>query len=155
MYLKFGILVSSVLSLLLGGARGFMHLTNPPNKEVKGLQTTQTSSTTDSTTPIVTPSPSPLPLSLVVTSTERQFGGWYWNYNLGKAQRWMGKDVQGGDIWSDTGDTPMPTPTPTPPNSNQSKTTTITTNPVLIDHIGEMQVGASTKMSVYTEIQKH
>jgi uncharacterized membrane protein len=38
------------------------------------------------------------PISLIVG---KQYGGWYWQPELSKAQIWLGKDEIGQDIWSD------------------------------------------------------
>lgn len=57
-----------------------------------------------------TPMPTTTPISnsqpVVKKPPEKVIGGWYWNSELNKAQRWMGKDSQNNDIWSDQGDPP-------------------------------------------------
>lgn len=52
-----------------------------------------------SATPAATSSATPRAKRQAVV--KKEYGGWYWNKGLGKAQRWMGTDSNGQDIWSD------------------------------------------------------
>lgn len=76
-------------------------------EEVKGSSTntaisiTPTPSLTISRTPTT---PETHRIKITTTPIAKQFGGWYWNSQLGISQRWMGTDSQGKNIWSDTVD---------------------------------------------------
>lgn len=65
-------------------------------------------------TTIITPFQIPAPAAATPTRTPdaspsarqkpaiaKAYGGWYWRPQLGKAQRWMGTDAAGNDIWQD------------------------------------------------------
>ena len=84
-----------------------------------------------SPTPTVTPSPTLLP-TLAPTSTDKplltkiqpmpqtkQYGGSYWQAELGKAQVWIGTDSAKKDIFVDRLPTPTLTSTPAPKPATQ------------------------------------
>ena len=62
-----------------------------------------TPTNTPSPTTTITPTPTRKPAIKKRTPTiKKEQGGWYWRPELGRAQRWLGTDSQGKDIWSDT-----------------------------------------------------
>jgi hypothetical protein len=46
-------------------------------------------------------SPSATPKRRPRPTPTKEPGGWYWQKELGRAQRWIGTDAEGKDIWSD------------------------------------------------------
>ena len=85
---------------------------------VKGVSTTISPTPTTTPTPTSTPSPTPTikPVSVQKQPSlqTKQYGGWYWRPDLGRAQVFIGSDSAGKDIWTDGFPTPTPTPTPKP-----------------------------------------
>lgn len=52
--------------------------------------------------PTVIPAPTNKPLSKIQpTPQKKQYGGWYWQHQLNKAQIWLGVDKNGNDIWDE------------------------------------------------------
>lgn len=96
--------------LVSSGIQYGISLVNQEQPEVKGV-------TVNNIVATLTPTPSPLITkqpqvnNLVVTQEQKQYGGWYWREELGRAERWMGKDSEGKDLWA-IGYEPTATPTP-------------------------------------------
>ena len=130
--------------LLIGASYGYFAF-NATKPSVKGVSTsavsmpTVTQSPAPTSTPIPTPTNKPISVKAQPTAKTKQYGDWYWQSELGRAQRWLGTDAQGKDIWSDTGD-----PTPTPTKSNAPSTNSSETK------IHEIQVGVSTDSQTLT-----
>jgi ABC-type dipeptide/oligopeptide/nickel transport system permease subunit len=56
-----------------------------------------------SPTPTRSSQPTPTPGTKSHTPpVEKEYGGWYWQPALERAQRWLGTDSQGQDIWTDS-----------------------------------------------------
>ncbi len=102
----------AILSFVFGfmiGVPSFMLFV--PKTEVKGVQPTTTVahalpiiSPTDAPRPTTTLTPAPTKKPALKTGTatiKKEYGGWYWRPELERAQRWVGTDSQGNDIWSD------------------------------------------------------
>ncbi len=124
--------------VIAGAVYGYLAF-NATKSSVKGVSTsaipmpTVAQSLPPTSTPIPTPTNKPISVKAQVTPQAKQFGGWYWRSELGRAQRWLGTGAQGKDIWTDTGD-PTPTPTkPSAPSTNHSET-----------KIDELQFGVAT-----------
>ncbi|MBI4080424.1 MAG: hypothetical protein HY430_01485 [Candidatus Levybacteria bacterium] len=104
----FCLLISSVVAVI--SYNFFLHKSSKTS--VKGAQTsvspTPTFTPSPTRSPTLTPTPTNKPISVRAqpTSQAKQSGGWYWRSEIGRAQRWLGTDAQGKDIWSDTGDQP-------------------------------------------------
>lgn len=114
---KFLLVCTSVGLILITG--GYATLSYRESKTaVKGVQTNISTTPTLLPSPTPTPSPTsiPTPTRIQETPQTKQYGGWYWRPELNRAQRWLGTDSQGNDMWSDTGD-PPPTPTAEPQKS--------------------------------------
>lgn len=73
----------------------------PIKKEpsVRGVQTKVVISPTNTPTP--TPTEKPVSKNVQPSELKKQYGGWYWQPQLGKAERWMGTDSSGKDVWID------------------------------------------------------
>lgn len=119
-------------------------------RSVQGVSTTSLPTSTPS------PSSSPTPtqpivkkivMPLLPTPQKREVGAWYWREELGRAQRWLGLDKDGKDIWTDSGD---PTPTPTPqPQQQRSHVSSPTTSTVQSsqESYGTSSMGTGVSMS--------
>lgn len=85
---------------------------------VKGVSTTISPSPTTIPTPTPTLTPTPTPTIKPISHQKqtvpqiKQYGGWYWQPDLNRAQVWVGTDSAGKDIWIDNFPTSTPTPTP-------------------------------------------
>lgn len=97
-------------------------------KSVQGVSTTSLPTLTSS--PALSPTSTSKPVvkkvfvSLTPTPQKRELGAWYWRQELGRAQRWLGADKDGKDIWTDSGD-PTPTPTPKPQQHSSGSTSSV------------------------------
>lgn len=84
---------------------------------VKGVSTSISPSPTVTLSPTLFPTPTPTPTvrpaSYQIQPTPvKQYGGWYWQSDINRAQVWIGTDSAGKDIWIDNFPTSTPTPTP-------------------------------------------
>ncbi len=96
-------------------------------RSVKGVSVTISSTPTAIPTPTPTLTSTPTPTIKPVSvqkqpiSQAKQYGGWYWQSDLNRAQVYIGTDSAGKDIWADN--LPVPTPTPTPKTATQQLST--------------------------------
>jgi len=135
------------------GYIAYAHKTTKPS--VKGVSTniSPTPTVPPISTPIPTPTSTPTPTIKPVsyqkqtTPQAKQYGGWYWQPDLNKAQVWIGTDSAGKDIWID--DFPAPTPTPTPKTATHKSSSTQTTasNTPGTSSMGDMTQAVQTKLS--------
>lgn len=103
-------LVYSIISLttVFNYSNFYSNTIKKSQKEsVKGIKTKISIPISPSLTPILSPTSSQTETVQTIikpqlTIPPKQFGGWYWNSQLGSSQRWMGTDSQGKNIWSDT-----------------------------------------------------
>jgi len=116
---------------------------------VKGVSTNI--SPTPTLSPIHTPTPTPTPTDKPLSTKIqpiliKQYGGWYWQPELNRAQVFVGTDSAGKDIWVDG--FPAPTPTPTPkPATQQSSIQEIISNTPGTSSMGSMIQEQEIKVS--------
>lgn len=143
------ILGTSLVVCLIGGSVIIVNGLSKPS--VKGVSTriSPTVTTTPTPTPTLTPTPTPAikPASYQKqTAPVKQYGGWYWQPDLNRAQVFIGTDSAGKDIWIDGFPTPTPTPIPKTATQQSSAQGTVS-NASGISSMGNTIQTLQTKIS--------
>jgi len=145
-------LLSSLLVFVFTVCIGYIAYVHKTTKtSVKGVSSIilPTSTVVSSLTPtqISTSTPADMPLSKEIKSTPqaKQYGGWYWQPELNRAQVFIGTDSAGKDIWIDG--FPAPTQIPTPKTATKQLSTQGTvSNTSGMSSMGNMTQEVQTKI---------